>query len=489
MSSTYSTSLRIELIDTGTDNEAWGQPTDNNLGTIIEQAIVGSNTISLTNLTTYTLATANAAVDQARNAVLVFNGALTANCNVIAPSVKKVYVVSNKTTGGKFVNIKTSGGNAVQVINGTNQLVYCNGTDFISAVNVNTIIGNLSVSGNSTVGGNVTVSSNIAMGNVLTGTSGNLVLQSTTSNIINFQGTTGALIPPFGTTAQRPATPVVGMSRWNTDLGWYEIWNGNIWQQITGSYAINYLIVGGGGAGSGGGLNGGGGGGGSGQLIQSTFYANAGSSYSVTVGAGGPATYGGNASGTTSIISTIASCIGGSGGNSNDSGGAYPGGSGGTSGNGYAGGAGVGSDNLSIIAPVFGGGGGSSAVGGAAYTSGGVNAYGGAGGAGNASAITGSTVYYAGGGGGQGGTLGGFGGSGGGGTGATNTSGVTSGSANTGGGGGGGAYGSGAGGSGVVIFSYANLTQRATGGTVTSYTTGGIKYWVHTFTTSGTFAT
>jgi hypothetical protein len=44
-----------------------------------------------------------------------------------------------------------------------------------------------------------------------------------------------------------------------------------------------------------------------------------------------------------------------------------------------------------------------------------------------------------------------------------------------------------AGGSGIVIVSYANSTQRALGGTVTNYVSGGVTYWVHTFTSSGTF--
>jgi hypothetical protein len=37
-----------------------------------------------------------------------------------------------------------------------------------------------------------------------------------------------------------------------------------------------------------------------------------------------------------------------------------------------------------------------------------------------------------------------------------------------------------------VIIAYAG-SQRASGGTVTSYSSGGIAYTVHTFTTSGTF--
>jgi hypothetical protein len=38
-----------------------------------------------------------------------------------------------------------------------------------------------------------------------------------------------------------------------------------------------------------------------------------------------------------------------------------------------------------------------------------------------------------------------------------------------------------------VIISYASPTQRGTGGTVTSYIQSGTLFWVHTFTSSGTY--
>jgi hypothetical protein len=40
---------------------------------------------------------------------------------------------------------------------------------------------------------------------------------------------TGAIIVPIGTTAQRPATPVVGMIRFNSSLGKFEGYNGSAW--------------------------------------------------------------------------------------------------------------------------------------------------------------------------------------------------------------------------------------------------------------------
>jgi hypothetical protein len=42
------------------------------------------------------------------------------------------------------------------------------------------------------------------------------------------------------------------------------------------------------------------------------------------------------------------------------------------------------------------------------------------------------------------------------------------------------------GGSGIVVISYKNPTQRGCGGTVTSYCSGGT-WWVHKYTTSGSF--
>jgi len=462
MASTYSPSLRIQLIETGTENEAWGQPLDNNLGTIIEQAITGVNSISLTNLTSLTLSTANAAVDQARNAVLVFTGALSANCNVIAPSVKKVYVVSNQTTGGYNINVTVGSGANVAVANGTNQLVYCNGTAFKSAVDVNFINGNLDVSGSSTVGGNVTVGSNIVMGNALTATNGNLALRSTTSNIVNFQGTTGALIPPFGTTAQRPASPVVGMSRWNSDIGTYEVWNGTQWQNILNTtFSINYLLIAGGG---GSGSAGDGGAGGGGGFVESSGTVNSFTSYTITVGAGGSSgSNGGNSTAfsTTAIGGGRGATSGGGGTSGGSGGGGWSGISAnnppgqGTSGQGNRGGFGF--DTFPTSYGAGGGGAGDVGQGEQFNTNGGI---------GRQSSITGSSVYYAGGGvGTSGGSPGlgtiGRGGSGGGGSGAN----------------------------GTVIISYVNTSQRATGGTVTSYSAGGNTYWVHTFTTSGTFTT
>ena len=151
MASTYSDRLRIELIGTGEQSGIWGDTTNTNLGTLIEEAIAGVVTITMTDAN-YTLSQANGATDESRQAVLVLTGTLSAGRNVIAPSEEKVYIVRNSTTGGFATTIKTSGGSGYAVANGKTVLVYCDGTDFHLAADVTTTVdptftGNISLDG------------------------------------------------------------------------------------------------------------------------------------------------------------------------------------------------------------------------------------------------------------------------------------------------------------------------------------------------------
>jgi hypothetical protein len=238
------------------------------------------------------------------------------------------------------------------------------------------------------------------------------------------------------------------------------------------SLRVDYLVVAGGGAG-GAKYRGGGGGaggmrctvdgtGGSGSL-ETPLSLTGGTSYTVTVGAGG-AGHDNNVRnpGSNSVFATITSAGGGGGGDYGITTAGQSGGSGGGGGNqssdegagGAASPAGQGFAGGAAVAPNGGGGGGASAAGGTAS-----NSVSGSGGNGRATSISGSSVTYAGGGSGafytpQGAT-GGAAGTGGGGAGSYSSSGGN-GVANTGGGGGGSNSSniSGSGGSGVVIVRY-----------------------------------
>jgi microcystin-dependent protein len=160
MASTYSPSLRLELIGDGDQSGIWGQTTNNNLGYLIEQSVAGVIAITMTDAN-YTLSNFNGVVDEARNQVLVMSGALTATRNVIAPLVEKTYIVQNSTTGSQSIQIIGSSGLGVTIPNGITALVYCDGTNFYNAISGSagnfTVNGNLSVTGNETITGTLGV--------------------------------------------------------------------------------------------------------------------------------------------------------------------------------------------------------------------------------------------------------------------------------------------------------------------------------------------
>ena len=134
MPSTYSTRLRIENIANGEQDATWGDTVDTSLGTVIEEAIAGVASVTHSDAADYTLSTANGLTDEARQMVLDIGGTLTANRNVVCPSVEKLYVVSNNTSGGFDITVKTSGGSGISVPNGKSMLLYCDGTDVLAAI-------------------------------------------------------------------------------------------------------------------------------------------------------------------------------------------------------------------------------------------------------------------------------------------------------------------------------------------------------------------
>ena len=231
MASTYSPSLRLELIGDGDQSGTWGQTTNNNLGYLIEQAVAGVITITMTDAN-YTMSNYNGVVDEARNQVLVFSGALTATRNVIAPLAEKTYVIKNSTTGSQSIQIIGSSGLGVTIPNGATTLVYCDGTNFYNA-NTGTagnfaVNGNLSVTGTTTLTGATTMSSaltygGVALSNSVTGT-GSMVLSASPT-------LTGAPLAPTATagtnTTQVATTAFVQAATTALGLGTMSTQNAN----------------------------------------------------------------------------------------------------------------------------------------------------------------------------------------------------------------------------------------------------------------------
>lgn len=138
MASTFS-NLKFELIGSGEQSNTWGNTTNTNIGTAIEQAITGlSNPVFLTdaNLTISLTDLLGPALQDARALALnlTSTGSLTATRELIVPTIQKQYLVQNNTTGGQSITVKTSAGTGITVPNGKRMHLYVNGVNVIDAV-------------------------------------------------------------------------------------------------------------------------------------------------------------------------------------------------------------------------------------------------------------------------------------------------------------------------------------------------------------------
>jgi hypothetical protein len=132
MASTYSTNLKIELIGTGEQAGTWGTTTNSNLGTALEQAIVGKADVTMSS-TTITLALTNSnAAQDARAIYLNLTGSPGGAAVLEVPAVQKPYIVKNGSD--QQVTIKVSGQTGVPIPTLKTALVYNNGTDVVTAI-------------------------------------------------------------------------------------------------------------------------------------------------------------------------------------------------------------------------------------------------------------------------------------------------------------------------------------------------------------------
>lgn len=133
MPSTFSPNLRLELIGNGEQPGVWGDTTNRNIGTLLEQAISGVTNITLANANV-TLTTVSGATDQARSMILNVTGTATALRDIICPAVPKLYVVRNATSGGQSIRVRTTAGSGIEVPNGQTSAVFSDGTTMYAAV-------------------------------------------------------------------------------------------------------------------------------------------------------------------------------------------------------------------------------------------------------------------------------------------------------------------------------------------------------------------
>lgn len=226
MSSTYSTNLAIELIGTGDQAGAWGNTTNTNLGTLIEQAISGYVTQAVSTGATTTITIPNGATGVARNMYIELTGTGGASTFLEVPSNKKLYFIYNNTNGA--VTVRVSGQTGVSVLAGEKKILVSNGTDIVEATtyiisggsaNLTTLTAtsaNITTLTGTTFGdtgitqlrgasGNITTLTGSVFGAVATtqlrGASGVITtLTGTTSTYTDVRGTSGNITTLTGTT-------------------------------------------------------------------------------------------------------------------------------------------------------------------------------------------------------------------------------------------------------------------------------------------------
>jgi len=149
MPSTYSPLLRLELLGAGEQSGLWGDTTNKNIGQLLEQAIAGVTTVSLSGgAGDYTLSALDGTFDESRSAVLKFIGNPSGTKNIIIPTETKLYVVRNDC--GQTITVKTSAQvTGVTLLNGEASLVFCDGTNAVAGI-ATAGVGTLTVSAGGT---------------------------------------------------------------------------------------------------------------------------------------------------------------------------------------------------------------------------------------------------------------------------------------------------------------------------------------------------
>jgi hypothetical protein len=137
MTTAYTPILQLALPVTGELNGTWGDVVNDNITSMVEQAIAGLATINTWTAASHTLTTANGTTDEARCAILECSGAPGAAATVICPASTKLYVIKNSVTGGYAVTLKTPAGTGISVPNGGTALLYCDGTNVVSGGGLN----------------------------------------------------------------------------------------------------------------------------------------------------------------------------------------------------------------------------------------------------------------------------------------------------------------------------------------------------------------
>ena len=196
MSSSYS-DLNIELIGTGEQVGSWGSTTNVNLGTALEEAIVGSADVVFSSADeTLTFSQSNA-TQAARHLRLNLTGTSGGARQLILGSgcqIDKPYIINNGLAD--TVTVKNTTGTGIDVPVGKSMWVYNNGTNVVDVTNHMTslTLGSALPVASGGTGSTTLTANNVLLGN---GTSAlQAVAPGSSGNILTSNGTTWTSAAP-----------------------------------------------------------------------------------------------------------------------------------------------------------------------------------------------------------------------------------------------------------------------------------------------------
>jgi len=236
MPSTFSP-LKIQLMATGENNTTWGDVTNLNLGTALEEAIVGSADVTFASAdVTLTLTDTNTS-QTARNMRLRCTGTTGGSTrNLIVPSIEKPYIVKNDCADS--VVVKTAAGTGITVPAGKTMWVYTDATNVVDAVthlSSLTLGTDLAVSDGGT-GASTFTANGVIYGNTTSallataaGTTGQVLVGNTGAapswatltgiGVTSFSGGTTGLTPNTATTGAITLAGTLGVANGGTGTG------------------------------------------------------------------------------------------------------------------------------------------------------------------------------------------------------------------------------------------------------------------------------
>jgi hypothetical protein len=129
MTINYTTLLGFAQPVPGTEANTWGTAVNDSITALVEDAIAGSATASVTSADWTLTTTGSGAANQARSAILIPTGTPGVSRNIIVPSSSKAYIVDNQSNAA--VVVKGSATTGVSIAAGTAALVAWDGADFV----------------------------------------------------------------------------------------------------------------------------------------------------------------------------------------------------------------------------------------------------------------------------------------------------------------------------------------------------------------------